>query len=101
MADLAGRQRLGGPPTATLSSTGASTTAATLVASLTGNDYVAVAKGSVVYLARVSGNNVFVSTAGITPGGSSSQGAGLTHTLTLAGPVNVTTPGRCRSTAPR
>ena len=79
----------GSPPTATLSSTGASTTAATLAASLSGNDYVAVAKGSVIYLARVSGNNVFVATASITPAGSSSQGTGLTHTLTLAGSVNV------------
>ena len=60
-----------------------------LAGSLSGNDFFAVAKGAVVYLARHRhGPRRLRATASITPGDSASQGTATTHTLTLAGPVN-------------
>ncbi len=89
---LAHRPTAAATTKATLTSTGATstTTAATkLAGSLSGNDYFAIAKGAVVYLARQDTNHdAFAATASITPGASASQGTATTHTVTLGGPVN-------------
>ncbi|MFL6014724.1 MAG: beta strand repeat-containing protein, partial [Gaiellaceae bacterium] len=89
---LVGSGSGGNDPTATLTSTdtnSTSTTASNLAGSLTGNAFYAVAKGSVVYLARSdTAHDSFTAAATITPAGSASQGTGTTHTLTLTGPIN-------------
>ena len=77
------------PRTMTSTGTASTTTAASnLAGSLSGNEFYAVAKGSVVYLARTdTGHDAFAATASITPGASASQGTATTHTVTLGGPV--------------